>query len=90
MRTAVRCAHRRAVPVESTVTGETVAALCPDCDVQLPPGFLGCPHDNAIDTPTMGHPPGLQICNDCRTSGWYGDVLRTSSGSPKPDPTSGE
>ena len=29
------CAHPGAVPVES-VTGETVAWLCPGCDVQLP------------------------------------------------------
>lgn len=29
-------AHRNAVPVED-LEGETVAALCPDCDRQLPP-----------------------------------------------------
>lgn len=28
------CVHRHAVPVE-TVTGETIAHLCPDCDAQL-------------------------------------------------------
>jgi hypothetical protein len=30
------CAHPNAVPVEALVTGERVAALCPDCDTQLP------------------------------------------------------
>ncbi|NRQ36001.1 hypothetical protein HII36_29830 [Nonomuraea sp. NN258] len=31
-----RCAHPRPVPVESVVTGELLARLCPDCDEQLP------------------------------------------------------
>lgn len=30
------CRHTRAVPVESVVTGELLARLCPDCDEQLP------------------------------------------------------
>lgn len=34
------CRHVRAVPVESVVTGELLAALCPDCDEQLPPERL--------------------------------------------------
>jgi hypothetical protein len=29
------CAHSNAVPVQ-TLLGERVAALCPDCDTQLP------------------------------------------------------
>lgn len=29
------CFHRNVVPVESVVTGETVARLCLDCDGQL-------------------------------------------------------
>jgi hypothetical protein len=33
-----RCSHPNAVPVE-LLTGEVVAALCPDCDEQLPAGF---------------------------------------------------
>lgn len=33
--------HRNAVPVESD--GETVAALCPDCDRQLPPEWAPRP-----------------------------------------------
>ncbi|MEV0619577.1 hypothetical protein AB0I81_40105 [Nonomuraea sp. NPDC050404] len=31
-----RCSHPRPVPVESVVTGELLARLCPDCDEQLP------------------------------------------------------
>lgn len=34
------CAHADAVPVESTVTGEVLAALCPECGRQLPATFL--------------------------------------------------
>lgn len=30
------CDHPEAVPVELLVTGDLVAWLCPDCDVQLP------------------------------------------------------
>jgi hypothetical protein len=30
-----RCPHYNAVPVESVVTGELLARLCPDCDQQL-------------------------------------------------------
>jgi hypothetical protein len=33
---APACAHSNAVPVESVVTGELLARLCPDCDEQLP------------------------------------------------------
>lgn len=29
------CRHRKALPVESVVTGETLARLCPDCGTQL-------------------------------------------------------
>jgi hypothetical protein len=29
------CQHSNAVPVESVVTGEVLARLCPDCDQQL-------------------------------------------------------
>ncbi len=35
------CAHPGAVPVDLLLTGETVAWLCPGCDVQLPPGWIG-------------------------------------------------
>ncbi|MFI7630244.1 hypothetical protein [Microbispora rosea] len=30
------CTHAAAVPVESAVTGQVLAALCPACDAQLP------------------------------------------------------
>lgn len=64
----MRCAHAEAVPVESVVTGEVLAALCPGCDVQLPAEFLTCPHENVIDTPALNQRPGLGICNDCGVS----------------------
>lgn len=30
------CSHPNAIPVALVLTGEVVAALCPDCDEQLP------------------------------------------------------
>jgi hypothetical protein len=78
MARTVRCDHTQAVPVESVVTGEILAALCPGCDQQLPAAFLGCTHDNAIDIPSFAEPPGRQICNDCGTVGWYGDSTTPS------------
>lgn len=68
------CAHEGAVPVESAVTGEVLAALCPGCDAQLPAAFLTCPHDNVIEITTFGEPPGRGICNDCGTSAWFGRI----------------
>ncbi len=68
-----RCTHANAIPVESTITGETLAALCPDCDTQLPPGFLDCTHDDIIDITSLGEPPGRQLCQRCGATGWYGD-----------------
>lgn len=65
------CPHADAVPVESTVTGQVLAALCPDCDTQLPAEFLTCPHENVIDITNMGEPPGQGICNDCGTTAWF-------------------
>lgn len=35
------CPHREPVPVESIVTGEVVAALCVECDAQLPARWAG-------------------------------------------------
>lgn len=66
-----RCTHTSAVPVESTVTGDVLAALCPDCGVQLPAEFLTCPHENVIDTPALNQRSGLGICNDCGVSACY-------------------
>jgi hypothetical protein len=37
------CAHRRAVPVALVLTGEVVAALCSDCDQQLPAWYARNP-----------------------------------------------
>ncbi|MEV0993435.1 hypothetical protein [Nonomuraea sp. NPDC050202] len=76
MARTVRCDHAQAVPVESVVTGEILAALCPGCDQQLPAEFLGCPHDNAIDITNLAELPGQRICNDCGTTGWYGQTER--------------
>lgn len=43
-RTRVRgCTHAAAVPVESAVTGQVLAALCPACDAQLPTDALTTP-----------------------------------------------
>ena len=67
----MRCSHAAAVPVYSAVTGELVAALCPECDQQLSAEFLGCVHANIIDTPALGEQPGRGICNDCGTSAWF-------------------
>ncbi|MGI5288048.1 hypothetical protein ACQEVF_32550 [Nonomuraea polychroma] len=64
------------MPVESLVTGEVLAALCPGCDTQLSAEFPGCPHDNAIDITNLRELPGRQICNDCGTTGWYGSSPR--------------
>lgn len=67
----MRCSHASAVPVESVVTEEVLAALCPDCDVQLSAEFLTCPHENVIDITSLGEVPGCGICNDCGTSAWF-------------------
>lgn len=37
------CTHALAVPVESVVTGQVLAALCPACDAQLPADALTTP-----------------------------------------------
>lgn len=67
----MRCAHAGAVPVESIVTGEVLAALCPDCGEQLSAEFLTCPHADVIDIVALGELPGQGICNGCGTSGWF-------------------
>ncbi|MEV7805015.1 hypothetical protein AB0O28_18900 [Microbispora sp. NPDC088329] len=66
------CDHSAAVPVESIVTGEVLAALCPACDTQLPAEFLGCPHENTIEITSLGEVPGTRhVCIDCGTTGRY-------------------
>lgn len=58
------CAHPDAVPV-ITLTGETVAALCPGCDAQLPAEWIGCEHDG-VDVSTFDELPGAQfLCSRC-------------------------
>jgi hypothetical protein len=64
--------HTSAIPVESVVTGDVLAALCPACDAQLPAEFLACPHDNVIEITSWGEPPGRGICNGCGASAWFG------------------
>jgi len=39
------CSHPRPVPVELRLTGEIVAALCPDCDRQLPASWGLAPRE---------------------------------------------
>ena len=66
----MKCDHRQAVPVDS-VTGELLAALCPDCDTQLPAEFLGCQHTSVFDITSLDQPTAIQLCNDCNTMGCY-------------------
>jgi hypothetical protein len=48
-----RCSHAQAIPVENS--GETVAALCPACSLQLPAAWLSCDHDGmSIEIPDRG------------------------------------
>lgn len=35
------CFHKNTEPVHLRLTGELVAQICLDCDVQLSPGFMG-------------------------------------------------
>jgi len=44
------CSHPRPIPVELRLTGEIVAALCPDCDRQLPA------HWALTNSPPLGEP----------------------------------
>lgn len=34
------CRHEFAIPVELAMTGEVVAAICPDCGIRLPVSWL--------------------------------------------------
>jgi hypothetical protein len=68
-----RCSHVRAVPVESD--GETVAALCPDCDRRLPAAWLSCPHERTVEIPMLGDlPPYRVICEGCSVVFWPDDA----------------
>lgn len=58
------CAHVNAEPVDD-LTGETVAALCPDCEHQLPARWLDCDHENSIDTTMINDLGRRNLCNGC-------------------------
>lgn len=69
-----RCAHPNAVPVNSVVTGETLAALCPDCDQALPAAWLTCNHSSAhtspVDNTSLAQHPHRKFCRTCRVTYW--------------------
>ena len=59
------CAHADAVPV-TLLGGETVAALCPDCDTRLPAAWLTCEHPAPINITTLSDWPGSRfMCTGC-------------------------
>lgn len=65
------CGHPNAVPVESA--GETVAALCPDCDTQLPAKWLTCKHRQSVEITMFGERPSVYLCNGCGGVYWEDD-----------------
>ena len=74
------CSHADAVPVES-LAGETVAWLCPSCDIQLPVGWRTlssginpCP---GCDYPFEGRLRGACYCQFC---GWKFPAQRAATG----------
>lgn len=67
MTPAALCAHTSAVPV-TTFDGTTVAALCPDCDRQLPAKWLTCDHDwgpEVIEVTSFTDPAPVGLCPRC-------------------------
>lgn len=61
------CAHSRAVPV-TTFDGTTVAALCPDCDRQLPAEWLTCDHHwgpDVVEVTALSDPRPVMLCLRC-------------------------
>lgn len=67
------CSHPDAVPVESAVDGQIVAALCPACDSGLPAAWLTCSHHTTIEISGLGEIRGRQVCNGCGATYWDGD-----------------
>lgn len=61
------CAHTDAVPVTLT-TGETVAALCPSCDRQLPAEAVGCEHEAGIEITALGQRWPSYFCSKCHAA----------------------
>lgn len=57
------CAHPDALPVESG--GELVAALCPDCDRQLPAEWIGCEHPETVEITSLGDQYPVHLCQAC-------------------------
>jgi hypothetical protein len=66
---AVRCAHPDAAAV-TNLDGETVAALCPDCDTRLPAAWLTCEHPAPIDITSFADPPSTLWCSGCDVTYW--------------------
>lgn len=60
------CTHVDAVPVVSA--GETVAALCPSCDQQLPAEWLTCGHPDVVEFATFGSPVIEGYCPACNVT----------------------
>jgi hypothetical protein len=59
------CPHEKPIPVD-TLDGEVVAALCTDCDAQLPPGF-GCEDCTYAEVSTFGQQGHTRILDEpCR------------------------
>ncbi|MEV2277835.1 hypothetical protein AB0I72_19845 [Nocardiopsis sp. NPDC049922] len=74
------CRHEAAVPVDSVVTGTTLAYLCPDCGTQLPDDFgaelaarraltarqAACPHtQETADITQWGGSTIARLCQTC-------------------------
>jgi hypothetical protein len=58
------CPHANAEPV-ITLDGETVAAICPDCDAKLSPKFIGCPHEYTEEITAYDDPDWTFVCLNC-------------------------
>lgn len=58
----IRCAHADAIPVQPY--GQTIAALCPDCDRDLPAEWLTCEH-NTVEITAPSEPAGHLLCLLC-------------------------
>jgi hypothetical protein len=78
--TRALCRHADAIPVESVVTGDTLAYLCPTCSAQLPASFGAeleelrarmarqdaCDHTREItDITVWGAGVVASLCQDC-------------------------
>jgi hypothetical protein len=77
--TRAPCEHTDALPVESAVTGTTLAYLCPTCDAQLPADFgmeltarraaqarqEACSHEEAIEITSWGKRLVRWACARC-------------------------